>query len=194
MRLGCKLFVLTSVLLLEGGRHMNKIQTFFLGSIVLALSTFSVISSQTTAYAEAQSDPTGAPVNRPRMHRMFFGAEAPLISIALKHQAELNLSPDQVSTLEKIRTQYQNQTTPIYQQLRSVENEIRGFLQESPANLVQVKLKIEEAEKLRSELRYLRVEALENGKSALTADQKEQLKKLFASMHQNFRKSHGQTS
>ena len=173
---------------------MNKIQTFFLGSTVLALSTFSVISSQTAAYADAQSDVTGAPASRPRMHRMFFGAEAPLISIALKHQAELNLSSDQVSTLEKIRTQYQNQTTPIYQQLRSVEKEIRGLLQESPANLVQVKLKIEEAEKLRSELRYLRIEALENGKSALTADQKEQLKKLFASMHQNFRKSHGQTS
>src|ERR671919_2467428 len=96
------------------GEQMNKIQTFLLGSAVLALSIFSVISSQTPAYADPQGDTTGAPVNRPRMQRMFFGAEAPLISIALKHQAELNLSPDQVSTLEKIRTEYLNQTTPIY--------------------------------------------------------------------------------
>ena len=127
------------------------------------------------------------------MHRMF-GAEAPLISIALKHQTELNLTGDQVATLEKIRTQYQSQTTPIVEQLRSVEGEIRSLLQQSPANLVQVKLKIEEAEKLRSDLRYLRIEALENGKSVLTAAQQDQLKSLFASMRQNFHRSHGQAS
>ncbi|HZA55817.1 MAG TPA: Spy/CpxP family protein refolding chaperone [Candidatus Udaeobacter sp.] len=127
------------------------------------------------------------------MHQRL-GAEAPLISIALKHQTELKLTPDQVSTLEKVRTQYQNQTTPIQEQLRSIEGEISGLLQESPANLIQVKLKIEQAEKLRSELRYLRVEALENGRTVLTAEQKDQLKNLFASMRHNFRKSHGQAS
>ena len=93
-----------------------------------------------------------------------------------------------------MRTQYQNQTTPIQEQLRSIEGEISGLLQESPANLIQVKLKIEQAEKLRSELRYLRVEALENGRTVLTAEQKDQLKNLFASMRHNFRKSHGQAS
>jgi len=118
-----------------------------------------------------------------------FGAEAPLISIALKHQTELNLTGDQVATLEKIRTQYQSQTTPIVEQLRSVEGEIRSLLQQSPANLVQVKLKIEGAEKLRSDLRYL-----ENGKSVLTTAQQDQLKSLFASMRQNFHRSHGQAS
>jgi Spy/CpxP family protein refolding chaperone len=127
------------------------------------------------------------------MHRMF-GAEAPLISIALKHQTELNLTGDQVATLEKIRTQYRSQTTPIVEQLRSVEGEIRSLLQQSPANLVQVKLKIEEAEKLRSDLRYLRIEALENGKSVLTTAQQDQLKSLSASMRQNFHRSHGQAS
>jgi Spy/CpxP family protein refolding chaperone len=167
-------------------------KTFILGSALLALATFPVVSAPMPAYADAQSD--GTPMHRPRMHRMFYGAGAPLITIALKHQAELNLSPDQVSTLEKIRTQYQNQTTPVHQQLRSVEKEIRGLLQETPANLVQAKVKITEAEKLRSELRYLRVEALENGKSVLTPDQKDQLKNLFASMHQNFRRPHGQSS
>jgi Spy/CpxP family protein refolding chaperone len=173
---------------------MNTIQTFLLGSAVLTLSSFSVISSRTAAYADAQNDAPGSAVERPRMHRMFFAAEAPLISIALKHQAELNLSPDQVSTLEKIRTQYRDQATPIHQQLQSMEKEIKDLVQESPANLVQAKVKIEQAEKLRSDLRYRRIEALENGKSLLTADQKEQLKNLFASMRQNFRRSRGQAS
>jgi Spy/CpxP family protein refolding chaperone len=125
-------------------------------------------------------------------HRL--GAEAPLISIALKHQTELKLTPDQVSTLEKVRTQYQNQTTPIQDQLRSIEAEIAGLLQETPANLIEVKLKIEQAEKLRSELRYLRVEALENGRAVLTPEQKDQLKNLVASMRHNFRKSQDQAS
>ena len=172
---------------------MNGIQTFLFGGAVLTLSTFTVAFSRTAVYADAQAGNSGTFTQRPRMHRMF-GAEAPLISIALKHQTELNLTGDQVATLEKIRTQYQSQTTPIVEQLRSVEGEIRSLLQQSPANLVQVKLKIEEAEKLRSDLRYLRIEALENGKSVLTAAQQDQLKSLFASMRQNFHRSHGQAS
>jgi Spy/CpxP family protein refolding chaperone len=166
---------------------MNQGQIFLLGSAVFALATFASIS------ADAQEGGRRSFAQGPRMHQRL-GAEAPLISIALKHQTELKLTPDQVSTLEKVRTQYQNQTTPIQEQLRSIEGEISGLLQESPANLIQVKLKIEQAEKLRSELRYLRVEALENGRTVLTAEQKDQLKNLFASMRHNFRKSHGQAS
>jgi Spy/CpxP family protein refolding chaperone len=172
---------------------MNRIQAFLFGGAVLALSTFTVAFSRTAVYADAQAGNSGTFTQRPGMHRMF-GAEAPLISIALKHQTELNLTGDQVATLEKIRTQYQSQTAPIVEQLRSVEGEIRSLLQQSPANLVQVKLKIEEAEKLRSDLRYLRIEALENGKSVLTTAQQDQLKSLFASMRQNFHRSHGQAS
>jgi Spy/CpxP family protein refolding chaperone len=172
---------------------MNRIQVFLFGGAVLALSTFTVAFSRTAVYADAQAGNSETFTQRPGMHRMF-GAEAPLISIALKHQTELNLTGDQVATLEKIRTQYQSQTAPIVEQVRSVEGEIRSLLQQSPANLVQVKLKIEEAEKLRSDLRYLRIEALENGKSVLTTAQQNQLKSLFASMRQNFHRSHGQAS
>ncbi|HVH92805.1 MAG TPA: Spy/CpxP family protein refolding chaperone, partial [Candidatus Acidoferrum sp.] len=115
-------------------------------------------------------------------------------SIALRHQKDLSLSPDQVATLEKIRTQYRDQSTPIQEQLRAMESEITGVLQETPANLIQAKLKIEQAEKLRSQLRYLRVEALENGKSVLTAQQRDQLKNLVSSRHPGFKKPQGQPS
>ena len=172
---------------------MNKIRTVLLGTAVFALSAFSVGYLRTPAYADGQATDPRTFSPRPGMHRMF-GAGAPLISIALKHQTELNLTADQVSTFENIRTQYQNQTTPIVEQLRSVESEIRSLVQQSPANLVQIKLDIEQAEKLRSELRYLRIEALENGKSALTAAQQDQLKNLFTSMRQNFRRPQGQAS
>jgi Spy/CpxP family protein refolding chaperone len=169
---------------------MRKFQAIF-GSAALALSMISTISLPMAAYGQAG---TGAPSTaRPRMHRML-GVEAPWISIALRHQSELNLSPDQVANLEKIRTQHRDQSTPIQEQLRATESEITAVLQETPANLIQAKLKIEQAEKLRSQLRYMRTEALENGKSVLTAQQRDQLKSIFSAGHPGFKKPQGQAS
>jgi Spy/CpxP family protein refolding chaperone len=169
---------------------MRQIQ-IFLGGAVLALSMISTTSLPMAAYGQAGPGEPGPA--KPRMHRML-GVEAPWISIALRHQKELSLSSDQVANLEKIRTLYRDQSTPIQEQLRATESEINGVLQETPANLIQAKLKIEQAEKLRSQLRYLRVEALENGKSVLTAQQRDQLKNLVSSRHPGFKKPQGQPS
>jgi Spy/CpxP family protein refolding chaperone len=172
---------------------MKNIQRWLFASVVLALSILSSALLPISAYAQTPAGESGASGNRPRMHRML-GTEAPWISIALRHKSELNLNPDQVANLEKIRTQHRDQTTPIQEQLRKTEGEIAALLQETPANLIQAKLKIEQAEKLHSQLRYLRVEALENGKSLLTAQQRDQLKTLASSRHPGFRKQHGQSS
>jgi Spy/CpxP family protein refolding chaperone len=104
------------------------------------------------------------------------------------------LSGDQVSNLEKVRNHYQSQVTPLHQQLQVIEKEIASLMQQTPANLVQVKTKIQDAEKLRSELRYQRIEALENGRSMLTAQQQDQLKTLARSRQGQFRKPQGQSS
>ena len=170
---------------------MRKLQLFCLGSAALALSMISASLLPMAAYGQAGTGEPGAA--RPRMHRML-GVEAPWISIALRHQKELSLNPDQVANLEKIRTLYRDQSAPIQEQLRATESEISGVLQETPANLIQAKLKIEQAEKLRSQLRYLRAEALENGKSMLTAQQRDQLKNLVSSRHPGFKKPQGQPS
>jgi Spy/CpxP family protein refolding chaperone len=169
---------------------MKNVQRFLLGSAVLALSIIPATFAPASAYGQAGTEGRGS---KPRMHRML-GVEAPWISIALRHQSELNLTPDQVATLEKIRTLYRDQTTPIQEQLRAIEGELASSLQETPANLIQAKLKIEQAEKLRSQLRYLRVETLENGRSVLTAQQRDQLKNLASLRRHNFRKSQGQSS
>jgi len=169
---------------------MRKVQVF-LGSTALALSMISATSLPMVAYGQAGTGEPGS--TRPGMHRML-GVEAPWISIALRHQKELSLNPDQVAHLEKVRTVFRDQSTPIQEQLRTTENELTGVLQETPANLIQAKLKIEQAEKLRSQLRYLRAEALENGKSVLTAQQRDQLKALFAAGHPGFKKPQGQAS
>ncbi len=171
---------------------MKKVRSFIVGGAILTVATGAVMSSPLATFAQNESAGKGCFAHRARMHRMS-GAGAPLITIALKHRTELNLSNEQVAGLEKIRTHYQEQNAPLQQQLRGIEGEISQLRQQSPANLIQIKLKIEESEKLRSELRYLRMEALENGKSILTAAQKDQLKTLVGSEHRGFRKRHGQT-
>jgi Spy/CpxP family protein refolding chaperone len=173
---------------------MNRVRAFLLSGAVAGLSAVALIFSPIATRADTERAGKEGFGQRSRMHAML-GHQAPLISIALKHKSELNLSADQVSNLEKIRTNYQSQTAPIHDKLRAGESEIATLMQESPANLIAVKSKIEETEKLRSELRYLRLEALENGKSILTTEQKDQLKNLLASGHRGFRKAQpGQAS
>jgi Spy/CpxP family protein refolding chaperone len=153
----------------------------------LAIGTFNVPT------AVAQEGPGKKPfVHGDRMLGGFTGA--PLISIALNHKSELNLTSEQVANLEKIRNHYQAQVTPLQQQVTAIEKEIATLTQQTPANLIQIKAKIQEAEKLRSELRYLRIEALDNGRSVLTTQQQDQLKTLVRSRHDHMRKQQGQPS
>jgi len=169
---------------------MNKVRKLIIGTTLFTMSAFAVFNTPMAAAQEV-------PGKRPFTHgdRMLGGfAGAPLISIALKHKSELNLTTEQVANLEKIRTHYQSQVTSPQQQLTAIEKEIATLTQQTPADLIQIKAKIQEAEKYRSELRYLRVEALENGRSVLTAQQQDQVKSLVRSAHDQFRKQPGQPS
>ncbi|HEY7715748.1 MAG TPA: Spy/CpxP family protein refolding chaperone [Candidatus Binatia bacterium] len=171
---------------------MKRIRKIVLGGAAIALA--GVIAGTVPMASGQDSTETAKPRfhRGERMHRGLGGA--PLISIALKHQSELNLTSDQVANLEKIKNHYQSQVTPVLQQLTDNEKEIRALMQESPAQLIQIKKRIQESEKHRSELRYLRLEALENGRSVLTAAQQEQLKTLARSRRGHLRKPQGQPS
>ena len=172
---------------------MNKVTGFIFGSAVLA--AVALVSAPMAATPEGTA-PGGKHFAHGAHMRGGFsgGAGAPLISIALKHKSELNLSGDQVTHLEKIKNHYQSQVTPLHQQLRSHDKEIASLAQQSPANLIQIKAKIHDSEKLRSELRYLQIEALENGRSVLTTAQRDQLKTLVAARHKEGHKGHKQPS
>jgi Spy/CpxP family protein refolding chaperone len=170
---------------------MNKIRTFVLASSVFAISGLMLVN--TPMAASSDTNPPAKPgFARGRMGPGFFGA--PLITIALNHKSELNLTTDQITSLENIRSNYQSQATPAQQQLSGIEKEIGSLMQQTPANLVQIKSKLQDAEKYRTELRYLRIEALENGRSVLTDQQKEQLKTLLRSQHRRSRTPQGQPS
>ena len=170
---------------------MNKVTALIFGGA--ALATVALVSAPMAAAPDG-----GGPSGGPFSHRAHmgggFGGGAPLINFALQHKSDLNLAADQVANLEKIKSHYQSQVTPLQQQIQTAEKEIATLSQQSPANLIQVKAKIQETEKVRSELRYLAVEAMENGRSVLSAQQRDQLKTLVAARQQNFRQMHKQSS
>jgi len=170
---------------------MGKIRISLLAVTVFALSGL-IMANMTMSASSDPNAPAKPGFARGRMGPGFFGA--PLITIALNHKSELNLTTDQVTNLENIRSHYQSQVTPVQQQLSSIEKEIASLMQQTPANLVQIKSKLQDAEKYRTDLRYLRIEALENGRSVLTDQQKEQLKTLVRSRRGHSRAPQGQPS
>jgi Spy/CpxP family protein refolding chaperone len=169
---------------------MSKKRLLYIGGTLLAATALALPMA---LHADGEAWGRFGSRHGPGVRHILAGG-APIISIALKHQNELKLSADQVANLEKTRTHYQNQTTPLHEKLKALESELATLMQETPANLVQIKEKIQEAEKIRSELRYLRVEALENGKTILTTEQRDQLKNMFMSRRGGHRRSHGQPS
>jgi Spy/CpxP family protein refolding chaperone len=169
---------------------MNKVRKLILAGAAVALFAIGILNTPT---AVAQEEPRKRPfVHGDRTLGGFTGA--PLISIALNHKSELNLTSEQVANLETIRNHHQAQVAPVQQQVTVIEKDIATLMQQTPANLIQIKAKIQEAEKFRSELRYLRIEALENGRSVLTTQQQDQLKTLVRSRHDQMRKQQGQPS
>ena len=170
---------------------MNRIKALIFGSA--AFATVAMVTAPMAAAPDGTRPGPKSFAYRAHMRGGFAGG-APLITIALKHKSELNLSTDQVANLEKIKSHYQSQVTPLHQQAQALEKEIAGLTQQSPANLIELKSKIQEAEKVRSELRYLRVEALENGRSVLSTAQRDQLKTLMQAKLEGFRGHRGQTS
>jgi Spy/CpxP family protein refolding chaperone len=166
---------------------MNKVTTLIFGGA--ALATVALVSAPMAAAPDG-----GRPFGHGAHMRGGSAGGAPLISMALKHKSELNLGNDQVAKLEQIKSNYQTQVTPLHQQVRTIEKEIAGLREQSPADLIKIKSKIQETEKYRSELRYLQYEALDNGQAVLSVQQRDQLKTLVASRHENFRKTSKQAS
>jgi Spy/CpxP family protein refolding chaperone len=129
---------------------------------------------------------------RSRAHGL--GPESPWISIMLRHRSDLNLTDEQVAALEKMRTSFQSEGASRHEALQKLEREIEDLLQQEVVDLGQVKAKVVEAGRLRSEFRYSRIEALDQARSVLTAEQREKLKSLTPTRHGRSRKSQGATS
>ena len=105
--------------------------------------------------------------------------ERPLITIMLRHRDKLGLSSQQVRDLEELRDGYQREIIRYEADLRIAEMDLQRFLKADPVDLEQVKVKLQDIERLKAELRLTRIRAIEQGKALLSLEQREKLQTLL---------------
>ena len=105
--------------------------------------------------------------------------ERPLITLMLRHRDELGLSPDQVQSLERLRTDFQREAIRRDADLRIAEMELATLLDADPVDLAKAETKLREIERLRTDLRLARIRTLEQGKAQLSPEQRAKLRTLL---------------
>lgn len=104
--------------------------------------------------------------------------DRPWITVMLDHREELGLSAEQVGRLFTMRDQYAKEARKKTEALQKVEGEIGQLLGPGPVDLRAVEAKLREAEAIRTDLRLSRIKVIEEGKGALTAEQRKKFVEL----------------
>ncbi len=107
-------------------------------------------------------------------------SERPLITLMLRYRDELGLSREQVQSLERLRADFQRDATRREAELRAAETDLTTLLDADPIDLGQVEATIRAIERLRGDLRLARIQTIEQGKAALTPEQRAKLRSLLA--------------
>lgn len=116
--------------------------------------------------------------------------ERPLLTLALRHRAELGLSEDQVRTLEALVGRFGQEAGQRAREMNAAERELAELLKQEPADLAQAEGKVRALEKLRADLRIARVRTIAEGRAALTPEQRAKLDALAAGGLQPQRREH----
>ncbi len=106
------------------------------------------------------------------------GGERPLITYMLSRREELNLSPEQARSLERLRTDFEREAVKNEGDLRVAELDLQEILKGDSVDLKKAEAKIREIERLRAELRIGRIRAIEQGKAVLSQEQRERLRNM----------------
>jgi hypothetical protein len=146
--------------------HPFGFRSRFFGQHIIGVAPSSAI---VWPYPEVPSLATPGEVSR--WHVRDPHVERPLITLMLRHGAELGLSPDQLQSLEELRADFQREAVRHGADIRIAEMELATLLQVKPADLEQVKTKLQEIERSHVDLRFARIRAIEQGKALLSAEQ-----------------------
>ena len=123
-----------------------------------------------------------------RWHRHFGARRMPTYAgIALRHRAELGLNPQQVGALEKLRMDTARASIQRRADLQIAALDLMSLRRTEPVDLAKVEAKVREIEKMRADGQIARIRADEQGKSQLTAEQREKLKALMTARWQQWR-------
>jgi Spy/CpxP family protein refolding chaperone len=105
--------------------------------------------------------------------------ERPLISFMLEHRHELALTPEQASRLEGLRQDFTREAIRRDAEIRIAEMDLAALLHAQPLDLPRVEAKIREVARLQAELRIERIRTIEQGRAALTPEQRTRLQQLL---------------
>jgi Spy/CpxP family protein refolding chaperone len=97
----------------------------------------------------------------------------------LRNRHELGLSSQQVQDLEHLRDGYEREAIRYEADIRIAEVELQSFLKANAVDLEQVKVKLQEIEQVKTELRLARIRVIEQGKALLSSEQHEKLQALL---------------
>ena len=106
--------------------------------------------------------------------------ERPLVTFMLDHREKLDLTSSQVQQLEKIRNDFRRQAIRSDADLKVAEMDLEALLKADPIELKKVEAKIREIEKIKGDLRFARIQAVEEGKGLLSDEQRAKLKEMLA--------------
>jgi hypothetical protein len=106
--------------------------------------------------------------------------ERPLITFMLSHRDELGLSSDQVRNLERLRNDFQREAVKREADIRVAEMDLSALLEADPVDLKKAEAQVREIERLKAELRFGRIRAIEQGKGLLSQEQREKLRSLLS--------------
>jgi len=109
------------------------------------------------------------------------GRERPLLSLALRHRAELVLSADRVKSLEGLVERFQKDAEARVSQVEAAERDLADLLKADPADMTNIEAKVRAIEKLRADLRVARIRTIAAGRAALSPEQRKKLEELVAS-------------
>jgi len=114
--------------------------------------------------------------------------------IALRHQAELGLNPQQVEALEKLQTDSVRAGIQRRADMQIAGLDLMTLRRADPVDTAKVEAKIRDIEKMRADGTIARFRADEQGKAQLTADQRAKLKGLMMARMQQWRERRQQRS
>lgn len=105
--------------------------------------------------------------------------ERPLISFMLDHRDQLALTPEQVTRLDALRTDFARESIRREADIRVAELDLQTLLAAERLDMPKVEAKIRELATRRAELRIERLRTIEQGRAVLSSEQRTKLQAML---------------
>ncbi len=150
----------------------RKVTTVFITSVTILFGVYFVLSASAgergMGYGEHGMRGDG------KMHEMMMHEGAPM----WRHLAALGLDEKQKAEAKEIRNRVMKETIRKRADERIAGIELRELLDKDPVDMKTVETKLKQIESLRTDIRLLHIQAMEEVKAKLTPEQKKKFKDL----------------